>query len=158
MKVFKKGFSIIELIIVIAILVLILAIILPKFGEIRDKQALDNAVIEAIGTLEKARSLSVSSLDSSEYGVYIRNNFIKIFKGQEFVDPTNLYETMSFISPSYTDNLSLIGSGGTSYEFYFKKISGVPSKYGSFRIKTTLNPNGKIINISPTGAIYATNP
>ena len=87
----QSGIALVEILVVIAIIVLILLVVLPPFSSIKEGQVLDNAVENVISALNKARTQTLSSLDSSEYGVHFESDQILIFKGKVFSanDPDN---------------------------------------------------------------------
>ena len=99
-KFYEKGITIVELLVVIAVLGIIFSITLPQFSKIRENQVLKNGVTEILSSISKARSQTLSSLQSSEYGVHFQPDKVIIFKGVVFdVGATN-NETIDIISPA----------------------------------------------------------
>jgi prepilin-type N-terminal cleavage/methylation domain-containing protein len=76
---FKQGITFVEIIIVIAILLIIIAIAVPNFNGLKKNQLLNNFNEEILLALNKAKSLSLSSLNSSEYGVHFSTNEVVFF-------------------------------------------------------------------------------
>ena len=140
-----------ELLIVLAIIGIIVAITLPSFSSIKENQVLNNAVENVISTLNKARAQTLSSLESSEYGVHFESDQIVIFKGKVYsaVDPDN--ESVEITSPATISNVTLGGVSGPEGELYFARLSGVPDKSGT--VTVSVAGSSKIITISSTGTV-----
>lgn len=146
---YKKGITTFELLIVFAILGVILAITIPQFSKIRELQVVKSAVQEVLSSVDRARSDSLSSLDSSEYGVHLESDKIIIFKGIVFSEGAADNEIISITSPATISNVTLGGVSASSGDFYFNRLSGSPSATGTITISS---PNySKIITILATG-------
>ena len=147
----QSGIALVEILVVIAIIVLILLVVLPPFSSIKEGQVLDNAVENVISALNKARTQTLSSLDSSEYGVHFESDQILIFKGKVFSanDPDN--ESVEITSPATISDVTLGGVSGPEGELYFARLSGVPDKSGT--VTVSVAGNSKIITISSTGTV-----
>ena len=147
----NRGVTFVELLIVLAIIGIIVAITLPSFSSIKENQVLNNAVENVISTLNKARAQTLSSLESSEYGVHFESDQIVIFKGKVYsaVDPDN--ESVEITSPATISNVTLGGVSGPEGELYFARLSGVPDKSGT--VTVSVAGSSKIITISSTGTV-----
>lgn len=145
---YKKGITVVELLIIFAVLAFIFSIIIPQFSKIRENQVLKNGVQDVLSSINKSRSQTLSSLNSSEYGVHIESDKILIFKGTVFSagDPSN--ETINIISPATISAITLTGGGE---DIYFNRLNGAPNKTGTITVST--DSFSKIITISATGAI-----
>lgn len=150
---YKKGITIIELLVVLAVLGIISSIVIPQFSKMRENQVLKSGVQDILSSLDKARSQTLASLNSSEYGVHFETDKIIIFKGTFFPadDPNN--ESISIISPASISNVTLNLVSGIPGEMYFNRLSGSPSKTGTVTISTT--NYSKIITIWATGVVSA---
>ncbi len=146
---YKKGITVIELLVVVAILGIVVLVVLPQFSRIKENQVLKSAVGDVISILDKARSQTLASLNSSEYGVRFESGRVIIFKGQTFTSGAAGNETISIISPASISNVTLGGASGVSGEMYFNRLSGSPSKNGTVTI--SVSSISKIITISATG-------
>ncbi len=146
---YQKGITIFELLIVFAILGAILAVTIPQFSKIRELQVVKSAVQEVLSSIDRARSDSLSSLDSSEYGVHLESDKIIIFKGMIFSEGAGDNEIISITSPATVSNVTFGGVSASSGDVYFNRLSGSPSKTGTITISS---PNySKIITILATG-------
>ncbi len=148
---YKKGFSAIEILIVVAILGIILAVVSFSFSGLKNSQALKNAVGDVVSSVDKARSMAFASVSSSEYGVHFQSNKIVIFTGTTYNSTSSTNETINIISPATISNVTLAGVSGTSGNLFFNKLTGVPSKIGTVTI--TVASSSKVITISATGGI-----
>lgn len=146
---YNKGISVVELLIVFAVLAVIFLIMLPQFSKIREQQVVKSAVGDILSSLNKARSQTLSSLNSSEYGVHFQSDRVIIFRGAVFSAGDANNETINIITPASITNVTLNLVSAIPGEIYFNRLSGSPSKTGAVTIST---PNySKIITISATG-------
>ncbi|MEO5635262.1 MAG: type II secretion system protein [Candidatus Paceibacterota bacterium] len=147
---YKKGFTLIEVLIVIAIVGLLIAIVLPKFSKIRENQVFKGAILDTISSINKAKGETLSSISSSEYGVHFQSDKVIIFKGKVFSSGASDNETIIITSPASITNVTLGGVSGTSGAIYFNRLTGAPSATGTITIATS--NYSKIVTISATGS------
>jgi len=143
---YKKGISVIELLVVLAGIGLLVAIVLPQFSKIRENQVLKNGVADILSSIDKARAKTLSSFNSSEYGVHFQSDKVIIFKGKIFSDVAPDNEAIDITTPATMSDISLTGGG---VDIYFSRLSGVPNATGTVTIITT--SYSKVITISATG-------
>lgn len=146
----RRGITVIELLLILAVLAIIISIVIPQFSKTRENQVLKNTIEDVLSTFNKARSYTLSSLNSSEYGVRFEANRVIIFTGTIFDEADSSNQVINIISPANISNVTLNGASGSSGEMYFNRLYGVPSKTGTITISTTNYL--KIITISNTGA------
>ena len=147
----NRGITVIELISTLAIISILIAILIPSFSLIREKQLLKNTMSDVVSLLEKARSKTLGSVDSSEYGVHFQSDQVIIFKGKVFSSSAVDNEIIYVVNPISISNVTLDGVSGTSGDVYFNRLYGVPSSVGTITISA---PSAvKIITISITGTI-----
>ncbi len=146
---YQKGVSLVEILLVVAVLVVLILIVSPSFSSIRDSQLLKGAVGDVLSSLDKARAQTLSSLNSSEYGVHFQADKVIIFKGQVFSAGAIDNESINIISPTAISNVTLGGVSNSTGDLYFNRLSGSPNMSGTVTI--TLSSVSKIINISATG-------
>lgn len=144
-----KGFTIIEVVIVIVILAVLTAMAITSFSGFRQNQLLNSDVNKAISVINEARSKTLSSQDFSQYGVHFEASQIVVFKGATYVasSPDNATSTLSsFIEIS---GISLNGGGS---DVVFQKLTGKTDNYGTitFRVKANTGKT-KMISIKSTG-------
>jgi Tfp pilus assembly protein FimT len=144
---FKKqfGITVIEILVVIAVLGIIFSIVIPQFSKMRESAVLKTAVGDILSSVNKARSETLSSLNSSSYGVHFQSDKVIIFKGISFVSNDQNNETISIVTPASISNGTFI----LPANIYFNRLSGSPSTTGSVIVSTT--SYSKTITISATG-------
>lgn len=144
----KKGITMIELIIVVSIIVILISITLPRFSEMRSIEVLKTATADVLSSVEKAHSESISSVDSSEYGVHFETNNVIIFKGTAYTISAADNETIPVISPATISSISLTGG---VVDIYFDRLTGASSATGTVTVSN--GSNSKILTISTAGSI-----
>ncbi len=159
---FKKnnGFTLVEVVIVIAILAIISAIVVFDFVLFQKKSNLDNNVQEFTSVFLLAQSKTLSSENDSKYGVYLDtgvlpNKYI-LFKGSSYVlrdvsadQAYSLHNTLEFNS---------INLGGGN-EIVFDKLTGASEEQGSVSIKVIADTSqSKTVYISSSGVVSFNSP
>lgn len=144
----KGGFSLIEVIMVLAIIGILIYIIVPSFNKMREDQVLKTTTQEVVSSINKARSQSISSVNSSEYGIHFQSDKIALFKGTTYSpsDANNEYIILSSGA-----SLSSINLTGGAIDIYFDRLTGAPNKIGS--VTVSVSSRTKVITISATGAV-----
>jgi len=147
----KKGFTLIEVLISIAILALITAVILGIFRLFDENRALSSATAGVISVIEKARQLTLFSKDSSQYGVHFDTNEVVIFKGDTFsaMDVNNI--TTKLHSKIFIEDISL---NGGAPDLIFERLSGETEEYGTITIQSKADSSKtKVLIIEKTGLV-----
>lgn len=147
-KFYQKGISIIEVTIVLAIIGVLTLVVVPQFYKIRENQVVKSAVEEVLSALGKARSQTLASLNSSEYGIHFQPDRVIIFRGRVFSSSALDNEIIILTTPATISNISLTGEIS---DIYFNRLSGMPSVFGSVTVSSA--NYSKVLNISATGNI-----
>ena len=146
----SRGFSVAELVVVLAVIVFIAALSATSFVNLNKTQAADKAAILAISVLDEARSLTLASKGASQYGVHFEDSKIVLFTGTTYSSSDSTNQINSLNSLVVTSAISLSGGGS---EVIFDRLSGTTAQYGSvtFSVKsdTTIT---KTVTIYSTGA------
>jgi len=146
-KFYRQGITLLEVMIVLAIIGILVAVTLPQFSKMRENQVLKNTVNDVVSVLNRTRSQTLASIDSSEYGVHFESDQVIIFKGTVYSVGALGNEVVDIVSPATISNISLTGG---AVDIYFNRLSGAPSKTGTI---TVTSPSfSKVITISATGA------
>ncbi|MBI5139532.1 prepilin-type N-terminal cleavage/methylation domain-containing protein [Candidatus Nomurabacteria bacterium] len=143
----KVGFTIMEVLIVIAIVGILAVIVLASFGDMRDRQLLKATASDIFSALDKARSQTLASVNSSEYGVHFQSDKIVIFKGTIYSSSDSNNEEILFTSGAFISSINLTSG---AVDLYFNRLSGAPNKSGT--ITVSVSSLSKTVTISPTGA------
>ncbi|HAE36977.1 MAG: General secretion pathway protein H [Candidatus Nomurabacteria bacterium GW2011_GWF2_35_66] len=124
MYIFKnKGITIIEILIVIAIIGIISAIIFVNLSDFRNEQSLKNTSIDIVSVLNKARQKTLSSVNSMNYSVHFETGSATLFTGTIYNSLDSSNEVISF-DPSV--NIPVSGGlniGGGS-DVTFERLTG----------------------------------
>ena len=147
----RRGMTVIEIFVIIAVVGVLLLIVLPQFSKTRENQVLKSAVADVLSSLDKARSQTLASFNSAEYGVRFEASQVIIFKGTTFSSGAAENEAMAITSPAGITNVTLNSVSGASGDMYFNRLSGSPSKSGMLTLST--DSYSKIITIGATGAV-----
>ena len=147
----KKGFSLIEIVIVIAIFVVLFALTLTAFSRFNSNQALNRSVSEVTSVLNEARALTLASFDNTVYGVHLLSDSTTLFKGQTFSpsDPDNKITTIS--SKVSISNIVLSGGGN---DIIFQRLTGKTDQDGTMTLSLVSDSSkSKTITVEVSGII-----
>jgi prepilin-type N-terminal cleavage/methylation domain-containing protein len=147
---FNKGFTLIEILIVLALMVILISIGYATFRNIKNLQVLNSTMSDVVSAVHKAKALSLASLDSSVWGVHFESDKVIIFKSQTYNSQSPDNEVLEIIHPAEISN---IGLGGGVDDVYFERITGMPSTTG--RIDITVSSLSKSFRIDAFGQISA---
>lgn len=145
----RKGFSLGETLIVLAVISIISSIVVVSFRGMNDRQVLDKGVKSMMSILNETRSLSLSSKDGSDHGVYLEEGKITTFIGSS-------YNQMNEKNKVYTIDPILKVSSEVPQTLIFKRTSGKLSVSQTFIINLALKNNltsSSSITVFPTGMI-----
>lgn len=150
----KKGFTIIEIVIVIAIIVVVSALIIDSFPRLNASQALSKDTAGLIAVLNQARTETLSSRNDSTYGVHVSTNQLTLFMGSSYVVGDSNNVDIPFNSQVMVGSYSLQGGGS---DIVFNRLTGETSQYGSITLRLVSDATQtKTVNISATGIINGT--
>lgn len=131
-----KGFTLIELILVVATITALSIISIPVYSLLQVRNDLDVATNTAVQTLRRAQLLSQSVDGDSSWGVNLGQNNITLFKGVSFtLRDTNFDEV-------YTLSGNVTFSGIS--EVVFSKLLGNPATTGTIVLTTSNNETQNI--------------
>lgn len=165
----KKGFTIIELMIVISIIAILASIVAPKMNQTKLSFTLSNDIREIQGALNKARleALKTGEFTSVNFtpnagGAAAYTSFVDTNRdgihdtGETVLQSGRLHDISIMATPSFTNNLN----GGFSTQFNqmgfpFGLVGGVITDYsGTIDISGSINPTTVIyqrLTISTSG-------
>jgi Tfp pilus assembly protein FimT len=146
----NRGITLVEIMVIIAVIGILSAVVTSQFFAVKRLQVLKNAGEDIVAGIHKAKSQTLASLYSDNYGVHFQADKIVIFRGTVYNsgDPNN--ENIDIVSPATVSSITLSGGGS---ELYFNRLSGMPNKTGTVGISLTSDPSiNKTITISATGS------
>ena len=146
----KSGFTILELAIVIAIMATLSAIIISTFISFRKNQALEKDTEIVVQVLEQARNQTLSSKNSSVYGVHFTAPKITLFKGSSYV--ANDSNNQDFVLSS-TDTILTISLTGAGVDVIFNRLTGETSQDGTVTVSSPGLSRTKTVTIYKTGVV-----
>lgn len=139
-----KGFTVIEILLVIAIAVVLFALVFPLgINFYRDWQ-LQNTTQQILQTLRKAQGRAMASELDSSFGIYIQERSYVLFKGDSFENRENQLDEV-FDLP-----LSIVIDSSPK-EIVFSKLRGEPK--GEEEIIINSDSQREIIKINEAGRI-----
>lgn len=144
----KAGFSLIEVVVIIAIIAVLIAVIAIPLSRFRQQQALQNSTNVVVSVLNDARAKTFAALDNSSYGVTLFNNKIVLMKGSTYIDGAATNETYLLETPV---SASWSIAGGSNI-ISFERLRGDTNHYGTITLQL---PSGasRIISVSAFGAV-----
>lgn len=145
----KNGFSLAELLVVLGISILLIVVVLNIFVNFKNQDTVLKSSELLVETLREARSLTLNSKNSSEYGVRVSSGSITLFKGQTYSPSETFNKTIQLFS-GVSASASLNG-GGT--DIVFKKLSGQTDKYGTITLTNSSSGQTKNVIIYKTGLV-----
>jgi prepilin-type N-terminal cleavage/methylation domain-containing protein len=146
----KKGFTLIELLIGLSILSILTAIIFTTFVSFKKNQALEKDTEAIVEILQQARSQTLSSQNSSQYGIHFAAPKITLFAGSVYSagDASN----QDFVLSS-TDTILSINIVGGGSETIFNRLTGETNQNGTIIVSSGDISKTKTITIYKTGLV-----
>lgn len=139
-----RGFTIIELILVIAIISTVALLSSPFYSRFLLQNAVDNTVDQLSGSLRKAQVYSMMGKQSSAWSVNFSSNTITLYKGASFVARNPAFDEKFSVNP----NVTISGMTDISYA----KVTGLPTPTTA-TITISSGANSKTVTINSQGVV-----
>lgn len=146
----SKGFTIIELLIVITIMVIVVSSVLPMHSAFLNHNQEKTASWEIVDTLTRARMKAMTGHHDQHWGVHFNTNQFVLFQGNTFNPNNSNNEIHNLLGNLDLDSINLNGRGN---EIIFEKITGYTNQYGSITLKNTNSGEAVKITVNETGRI-----
>lgn len=145
----SRGFTLLEIIIVISILAILLSIILPSLTNFRQKSILNTETQEMTTLINKARLSSMSSKNDQQYGIHFEAGKIVLFEGTTYTAGAGTNEEHLFNTALTLAPITINGGGA---ETVFQKITGSTNQNSTTTLKVVTNTSASTtIIILPSG-------
>lgn len=136
-----RGVTLLEVIVVSAIMILLATFIVGIFSRYRDEQVLNAEISAVAALLNEARSQTLSSYEGSEYSVHFEAARAVLFKGLTFTEPST-YNKEVTLNPAVTLSSIIINGGGNNITF--ERLTGeATTTYGTTTVSLTLDSSKK---------------
>jgi prepilin-type N-terminal cleavage/methylation domain-containing protein len=119
----NSGFTLIEVLVVVAIMIIAGSIILPVSADYRQRNDLDISQVSFAQSVRRAQQLSMSGDGDSQWGINAISGSVVIFKGNTYATRDANYDEKYDISSNITF--------GGQLEYDFAKVTGLPVQTGT---------------------------
>lgn len=147
-KIMKQGFTIIELLLVVAIITIVATFAIESFIEYRDTQSARAVVVDLSSIFNETKQKTLSSETSTQLGVYFSTSTIVVFEGASYNPVASGNIIHSFPNTDIDVQLS-----DSSDQVVFARLTGVPSATGTIEIGHTRLNSTTTIGIIGSGLL-----
>jgi len=146
----RAGFSVIEIVIVLAIMTLLLGMGLNTFITYRKTQAFQKDTETVVEILNQARAQTMASKNATQYGVHFATSTVTLFAGSSYNASSSSNSSFPLTSTDIILNITLAGGGN---DVLFQRLSGETSQNGSVVIDVPALSQTKTVTIYKTGVV-----
>lgn len=139
---YKSGISIIEIILVIAIVAIIGAATIPLGAQFLNRNSLKNKTNELVTSLNIAQINAMSGKDDSRWGVTVSGNQIVMFQGDSYSTRNSTFDVTYTIPASVSI---------TSFEVVFSKVTGDPDSAQNITVSSS--QGSKQVQVNQLGVV-----
>lgn len=149
-KAMSRGITMLELVVVIAIIIVLASLIITSFSAFRNSKILDTGTENVLSILAKARGNTLSSKNDYQYGVHLETSQVVLFRGGVYSSSDSSNEVAPLDSALEISSITLTGGGS---DVIFDRLTGKTSMDGTVvvRVKSD-NTKTKTITINATGS------
>lgn len=153
----SRGFTFIETLIVVAILIILVSLVMVRFRFFQKESDLSSSVEEIISALKLAQNKTLASEEASQYGVYFDDTTsphqYTLFKGTIYNDALrdSSFDEIHKL-PSSVEIYEINLAGGN--EVVFNRVNGTTNQFGSLSLRLKDDPSKfRKISIQSSGHI-----
>jgi len=156
-----KGFTLLELLVVVGILIILAGIIISNIGFFREESQLNNLAGEVINILRLAQNKTLASEQASSWGVYFSTTTdphqYTLFKGGNYASRDTSFDEIRKLPKAIIISEIDLADGGS--EVVFDRIVGTTKQPGSITLELkTDSAKNKVIHIEGSGQVGLTFP
>lgn len=144
------GFTILELLISLSVMAIVIVIVMTAFISFRKSHALVSDTDTVIEVLRQARNQTLSSKNSSVYGVHFAASKITLFAGGTYSSGSGTNQDF-FLNA--TDTILTISLAGGGSDVVFQRLSGETAQNGTITISSPSTSQSKVVTIYKTGVV-----
>ena len=141
---YHRGFTLIEILLVVAIVGILFAAAIPMYRSFQVRNDLDITTSQTIQSLHRAQILAQAMDGDSTWGVKIQSGSVVLFQGSDYATRNTTHDEIFNIPV----NITLSGIS----EIVFSKSDGAPSPTGIITLTTDTN-NIRTITINGKGML-----
>ncbi len=144
MKCKVSSFTLLEILLSVSIISILAGLTMPLYQSFQNRNDLDIAASTFAQASRRASILSRAVDEDTNWGIYVENGTLTIYKGSSFALRDNTYDEIYPLSTSMTIS-------GTR-EYNFAKLSGYPLIPGTITF-TSVNNESRNVSINTKGTI-----
>lgn len=150
----SQGFTLVEMLLTMAIVMILVVIAVPVFGNLQVTSQITEAEDRLRQTFRLAQTRSIAGLNNASHGVYIDINIgaednIVLYQGDSYATRDSTYDRVEEISDIMFLSTSVFGN-----DINFARPTGIPSATGTITINhqidgvstTTITDLGTVLN------------
>ncbi|MDP3735640.1 MAG: prepilin-type N-terminal cleavage/methylation domain-containing protein [bacterium] len=146
-----RGFTLIEILISVAVIAILASIATISFTGLRERQALSIGVEEVRTLLSRARARTLAAEDDSVFGLHITTSSVTLFRGVTY-NPAAGDNELHVLDSLVTISAHALAGGGA--DVVFDKRTGMTSDYGTITVALASDVSeNKVITIAQTGLV-----
>lgn len=142
----QQGFTLVEVIITLAIVVIVAGVSFPLYSHWQDIDALDSSRFAILQDVRSAQASAIAGENQSSFGVFFSSTEYTIYQGDAYTSREPAEDIVRYLK----DDLILSGLS----EVAFEKETGTPSTTGTLVITNTKTNNTESITVNDVGLIY----
>lgn len=141
----KRGFTLLELLLSVAVIGLLAGISIPVLSRVQTKTDLDTATAVFVSSLRRAEALAQSVDGDTSWGVHTASGVVVLFKGISYAGRDATYDEIFSVPTTITV------SGLT--DVVMNKFTGYPTATGTATFVSSVLPDTKTVSVNAKGAV-----
>ena len=145
------GFTLVEMLVVVAVVATVAALGFSAFYSTNVAQALEKDTARVVASIERARSLTLSSSAHRQYGVHVEANKVTIFPGASYSSGNVENQLELLTTPVNISSYALSGGGS---DIVFDRLTGKTNNAGTITVSLISSSTVlHIITVRSTGLV-----